>query len=195
MAWFTGSDDVTNTITTFGGGTGLESFLSVKETVPGELQSNGTYLVENANTTYTVTVNEEVGEDNTVDIGLGYVGIMPGTVIAKDPVVNYEGDAAAYIRYKVEVSGVDAKDLKFILGSEDAGVKVGEWVYVTEPKKTFNKTVFDHVEFSKDLGNEFNGAEIKVVADAVQADNIDLAADPYKGEFANLPWPKAEVAE
>lgn len=169
LAWFTDSETATNTVTT--GNVDVK----ITEALPTEEQQ--------AEGGFTATVNELEG--------LTYEGIEPGTVIPKDPVIQYVGASDAYVRYKVEVAGIPEENLKNVRFSRD-GIDVtdqimvmdGDYIYSTEIFKqgdfvTYGESVRDasalFTEVVFDGGNEMADLQdiaITIQADAIQADNL-----------------------
>lgn len=182
MAYFTGTDSKTNTITTYGSGTGLNGNIKVEEDVP-----------ENPNG-YTA----EKKEDGT---GIKYGDVKPGMIIDKNPTVIYDGNTEAFVRYRVvaTVNGEDIFDkLTFYLNGkivnpmaagENADKVVGIDAdknvcvyYKTAWEKDQSELLFDKVQFNgQDFGNDFAGGEIKVIADAVSAEGFANATQTVDG--------------
>lgn len=166
LAWFTDSETATNTVTT--GNVNVK----IIEALPTEEQQaeGGFTAVENA------------------DEGITYKGIEPGTVIPKDPVIQYIGASDAYVRYKVEVSGISEDNVKFIRNGVDVTEVImnmaGDYIYSTEIFKTgdfvtHGESVEEAVPFFTEVeffgGNELvdlQNISITVKADAIQADNL-----------------------
>lgn len=71
MAYFTGTADKTNTITTYGNGQGLNGDIKVEETVPANPEG------------YTAVEKEDKS-------GITYENVKPGMVIGKNPTIKYE---------------------------------------------------------------------------------------------------------
>lgn len=169
LAWFTDSETATNTVTT--GNVDVK----ITEALPTEAQQ--------AEGGFTATAN---GLE-----GITYEGIEPGTVIPKDPVIQYVGASDAYVRYKVEVTGIPEENLKNVRFSRD-GIDVtdqimvmdGDYIYSTEIFKqgdfvTHGESVGEEVPFFTEVeffgGNELvdlKDISITVKADAIQADNL-----------------------
>lgn len=169
LAWFTDSETATNTMTT--GNVDVK----ITEALPTEEQQ--------AEGGFTATVNELEG--------LTYEGIEPGTVIPKDPVIQYMGASDAYVRYKVEVTGIPEENLKNVRFSRD-GIDVtdqimvmdGDYIYSTEIFKqgdfvTYGESVRDASALFTEVvfngGNELANLQdiaITIQADAIQADNL-----------------------
>lgn len=166
LAWFTDSETATNVVTT--GNVNVK----ITEALPtAEQQTDGGF---------TAVENEWKG--------ITYGGIEPGTVIPKNPVIQYIGISDAYVRYKVEVSGIPEDNVKFIKNGEDVTEVItnmaGDYIYSTEifEKGDFvthggsvNEAVpfFTEVEFLG--GNELvdlQNIAITIKADAIQADNL-----------------------
>ena len=187
MAYFTGTAQKTNTITTYGDGHGLYGDIKVEEDLPGE--------DEQKKIGYTAVENEN---------GIAYSDVKPGMTIAKNPTVKYDGTTSAYIRYTIEVTGAEFKDLTFykdgkVVSPMEAaeGKVVGsangkKYVYYTDAKeKEFSDLLFDKVKFNgAAFGNDFSGAEIVVVADAVSAEDFE---PNFKGEETIDPWGGVEI--
>lgn len=166
LAWFTDSETATNVVTT--GNVNVK----ITEALPTEEQQEegGFTAVENA------------------DEGITYEGIEPGTVIPKDPVIQYIGASDAYVRYKVEVSGISEDNVKFIRNGVDVTEVImnmaGDYIYSTEIFKqgdfvTHGESVGEAVPFFTEVeffgGNELvdlQDISITVKADAIQADNL-----------------------
>lgn len=169
LAWFTDSETATNTVTT--GNVDVK----ITEALPTEEQQ--------ADGGFTAIAN---GLE-----GITYEGIEPGTVIPKDPVIQYVGASDAYVRYKVEVTGIPEENLKNVRFSRD-GIDVtdqimvmdGDYIYSTEIFKqgdfvTYGESVRDasalFTEVAFDGGNELadlRDIAITIQADAIQADNL-----------------------
>lgn len=169
LAWFTDSETATNTVTT--GNVNVK----ITEALPTEAQQ--------AEGGFTATANELEG--------IIYEGIEPGTVIPKNPVIQYVGASDAYVRYKVEVAGIPEENLKnvrFFQGGIDVTdqimAKDGKYIYSTEIFKqgdfvTYGESVRDasalFTEVVFDGGNELaelRDIAITIQADAIQADNL-----------------------
>lgn len=169
LAWFTDSETATNTVTT--GNVDVK----IIEALPTEEQQ--------AEGGFTATAN---GLE-----GITYEGIEPGTVIPKNPVIQYVGASDAYVRYKVEVTGISEKNLKnvrFLQGDIDVTDQImvmdGEYIYSAEIFKqgdfvTHGESVQDasalFTEVAFDGGNELadlRDIAITIQADAIQADNL-----------------------
>lgn len=166
LAWFTDSETATNTVTT--GNVDVK----ITEALPTEAQQ--------AEGGFTATAN---GLE-----GITYEGIEPGTVIPKDPVIQYVGASDAYVRYKVEVSGISEDNVKFIRNGVDVTEVImnmaGDYIYSTEIFKqgdfvTYGESVRDasalFTEVAFDGGNELadlRDIAITIQADAIQADNL-----------------------
>ena len=181
LAWFTDTETATNVITT--GNVDVK----ITENLPTEEeQEKGKYTAEKS---------QEDGVD-----GIVYGGIEPGTILKKDPVIQYIGVSDAYIRFKinVEVQNADGTaassdaakkvkdDIRFFKGDLDVTEAVYDStkdfqyttvVYQTGDYVDFftaddNHTLFDSVQFSG--GNELADAGIRITiqADAIQADNL-----------------------
>lgn len=166
LAWFTDSGTATNVVTT--GNVNVK----ITETLPtAEQQTNGGF---------TAVENEWKG--------ITYDGIEPGTVIPKNPVIQYIGISDAYVRYKVEVSGISEDNVKFIRNGVDVTEVImnmaGDYIYSTEIFKqgdfvTHGESVGEAVPFFTEVeffgGNELvdlQDISITVKADAIQADNL-----------------------
>lgn len=169
LAWFTDSETATNTVTT--GNVDVK----ITEALPTEEQQ--------ADGGFTAIAN---GLE-----GITYEGIEPGTVIPKDPVIQYVGASDAYVRYKVEIAGIPEKNQKNVRFFRD-GIDVtdqimvmdGGYIYSTEIFKqgdfvTYGESVRDasalFTEVAFDGGNELadlRDIAITIQADAIQADNL-----------------------
>lgn len=191
MAYFTGTDTVTNTINTNGGGdTGIAGNIQVIESDP---ETPG-FLPEGV--TYTAVA---VKEGNKVT-GINYTNLVPGVTIEKDPVVTYTGKESVYIRYKVELveaKGVTMADLTFqdadgvtvtpMNPTGDNYVVTNGYVYDTTihtGDKEYRLPLFSRVNFSNTLGNDFKSGKIVVTAEAIQSDEFTPdweAEDPWNG--------------
>lgn len=166
LAWFTDSETATNTVTT--GNVNVK----ITEALPTEAQQ--------AEGGFTATANELEG--------ITYEGIEPGTVIPKDPVIQYIGISDAYVRYKVEVSGIPEDNVKFIKNGEDVTEVItnmaDDYIYSTEIFEkgdfvTHGGSVNEAVPFFTEVkflgGNELvdlQNISITIKADAIQADNL-----------------------
>lgn len=163
LAWFTDTETATNIVTT--GNVDVK----ITETLP-----------ENP-VGYTVSRNVD-GE------GITYGGIEPGTVIDKEPVISYKGDSDAYVRYKIEFTAKKGDEalaigdgVTFLKDEKEVTPYVNGYVYSTQIYQK-NDTVaipFDQIKFAPEFGNELAGAEIeiKIVADAIQADNLSKTGE------------------
>ena len=169
LAWFTDSETATNTVTT--GNVDVK----ITEALPTEEQQ--------AEGGFTATVNELEG--------LTYEGIEPGTVIPKDPVIQYVGASDAYVRYKVEVTGIPEENLKNVRFSQ-GGIDVTDQIMVMDGEYIYSAEIFKqgdfvtHGESVQDAsalftevvfngGNELANLQniaITIQADAIQADNL-----------------------
>lgn len=169
LAWFTDSETTTNVVTT--GNVNVK----ITETLPTEdQQKEGGFTAE-----------ENMWE------GITYEGIEPGTIIPKNPVIQYIGASDAYVRYKVEISGIKEKNMGNISFSQggldvtdDIMLKSGAYIYSTEIFKTGDfvthgesvkdeSPLFTEVVFNG--GNELADLQdiaITIKADAIQADNL-----------------------
>lgn len=169
LAWFTDSETATNTVTT--GNVDVK----ITEALPTEAQQ--------AEGGFTATAN---GLE-----GITYEGIEPGTVIPKDPVIQYVGASDAYVRYKVEVTGIPEKNLKNVRFSQ-GGIDVTDQIMVMDGEYIYSAEIFKqgdfvtHGESVQDAsalftevvfngGNELANLQniaITIQADAIQADNL-----------------------
>lgn len=169
LAWFTDSETATNVVTTGNVNVKITEALPTKE----QQEKGG----------FTATANELNG--------ITYEGIEPGTVIPKNPVIQYVGASDAYVRYKVEVAGIPEENLKnvrFFQGGIDVTDQImamdGKYIYSTEIFKqgdfvTYGESVRDasalFTEVAFDGGNELAALRdiaITIQADAIQADNL-----------------------
>lgn len=125
-------------------------------------------------------VEEAKDEDGNVT-GLAYANILPGATVTKEPVVTNTGANSAYIRAKVTitVTGADGKTTLDEKGITLVGADIdGEgYIYVdhiVNPNETV--TLFNEFKIPTTWGNQYANAniEIKVVAEAVQSDNITV---------------------
>ncbi len=161
LAWFTDSETATNKVTT--GNVNVK----ITEALPTEAQQ--------AEGGFTATANELEG--------ITYEGIEPGTVIPKDPVIQYIGISDAYVRYKVEVSGIPEDNVKFIKNEVITNM-ADDYIYSTEIFEkgdfvTHGESVNEAVPFFTEVkflgGNELvdlHDISITIKADAIQADNL-----------------------
>ena len=186
IAWFTASSTATNTITT-----GSVSLI-LRETIFKAEEDQGQF--------WTTDISLD---DKGNQVGILYGNITPGTVIPKDPNIQYTGSSRAYIRYKVDVEGLpkSMKDkvtiIKVLEDKKRTPVEIGKYIYLDKifDTSTGNQDdvfykIFDDVEFSKDLGNDFSKEvdKIKIIitVDAVQADNFSVdfeSATPWGEDF------------
>lgn len=166
LAWFTDSETATNVVTTGNVNVKITEALPTKE----QQEKGG----------FTATANELNG--------ITYEGIEPGTVIPKDPVIQYIGISDAYVRYKVEVSGIPEDNVKFIKNGEDVTEVItnmaDDYIYSTEIFEkgdfvTHGESVKEAVPFFTEVkflgGNELvalHDISITIKADAIQADNL-----------------------
>ena len=182
LAWFTDTETATNVITT--------GYVDVKITEPDPM---ATVEKDGYSTSYNATT------------GIQYSNVTPGTKLKKAPTVTYIGPTNAYVRYKVmvDVTAVSGKDLtedeistikngmKFYKDGTDVteSVNVGSYVYagavdgnmtvIYKTNDTVAGPIFDHVEIPN-VGNMFSevaNITVNVVADAIQAANMDTNGD------------------
>lgn len=132
--------------------------------------------------------------DNTYKVG----DVQPGQVITKDPTVTVDADSLeAYIRVKIEISGLDKIELgdqsvdytqsledTFLVGNksmEEYGwyYSNGYYYYKESVAPGDSVKVFDTFHIPEKWGNEFAGIVfgINVTAEAVQASNFTPAKD------------------
>lgn len=175
LAWFTDSETATNTVTT--GNVNVK----ITEALPTEAQQ--------AEGGFTATANELEG--------ITYEGIEPGTVIPKEPVIQYVGASDAYVRYKVEIAGIPEKNQKNVRFFRD-GIDVTDQIMVMDGGYIYSTEIFKQGDFvthgesvqdASALFTEvvFNGGNeladlqniaITIQADAIQADNLpDVDSD------------------
>lgn len=195
LAWFTDTETATNVVTT--------------GNIDIVLNEDGTNVVDRL---------EGVGTEN----GLSYSDIMPGDVINKDvDIALADGSNDAWVRARIEFSGALIEDLgenenpgKYVDLLKDGTTIFGEdvtwgydenkevwYTYVTNTSKltadnaTFE--VFDQVKFADEaIGNEFSDTEvlnIEVIAEAIQADNIDSAEKAWTNTIEDAADPEEEV--
>lgn len=166
LAWFTDSETATNVVTTGNVNVKITEALPTKE----QQEKGG----------FTAAANDQEG--------ISYEGIEPGTVIPKDPVIQYIGISDAYVRYKVEVSGIPEDSVKFIKNGEDVTEVItnmaDDYIYSTEIFEkgnfvTHGESVNEAVPFFTEVkflgGNELvdlHDISITIKADAIQADNL-----------------------
>lgn len=166
LAWFTDSETATNVVTTGNVNVKITEALPTKE----QQEKGG----------FTAAANDQEG--------ISYEGIEPGTVIPKDPVIQYIGISDAYVRYKVEVSGIPEDNVKFIKNGEDVTEVItnmaDDYIYSTEIFEkgdfvTHGESVNEAVPFFTEVkflgGNELvdlHDISITIKADAIQADNL-----------------------
>lgn len=174
LAWFTDTETATNVVT-----------MGNVDILLNEDGSNDNDRLEGVST-------EE---------GLKYDNILPGDVINKDVNITLaEGSNDAWVRAKISVKGslvngsdssVPSNYITFL--NDNTPVLTGTWVYddgegewytyVECPNKLVDQEsgnkfeVFDQVQFNgENMGNEFENSDaltIKVVAEAIQADNVE----------------------
>lgn len=194
LAWFTDTETATNVVTT------------------GNID-----IVLKEDGTNTVGRLEGVGTEE----GLSYSDIMPGDVIKKDvDIALAEGSNDAWVRARIEFSGALIKALgegenpgkyvDLLKGGTTIFGEVVTWGYddiedvwytyvtntskLTEENDTFE--VFDQVKFADEaIGNEFSNKEvlnIVVIAEAIQADNIDSPEEAWDIPLRTQRIPKRE---
>ena len=116
------------------------------------------------------------------------VSAMPGSVVNKVVYVENVGSGAFYTRVKItpemvgadgEIIPLDASERLLTLDLNDTDWIAGEGGYYyyrgsVDPKTATSK-LFNHVTFSKDMGNEYQNAtvHIYVTAEAVQTANLE----------------------
>jgi len=119
------------------------------------------------------------------------VSAMPGSVVNKVVYVENVGSGAFYTRVKItpemvgadgEIIPLDASERLLTLDLNDTDWIAGEGGYYyyrgsVDPKAATSK-LFNHVTFSKDMGNEYQNAtvHIYVTAEAVQTANLEKYA-------------------
>lgn len=119
------------------------------------------------------------------------VSAMPGSVVNKVVYVENVGSGAFYTRVKItpemvgadgEIIPLDASERLLTLDLNDTDWIAGEGGYYyyrgsVDPKTATSK-LFNHVTFSKDMGNEYQNAtvHIYVTAEAVQTANLEKYA-------------------
>lgn len=177
LAWFTDSETATNVVTT--GNVNVK----ITEALPTEEQQE--------KGGFTAAANDQEG--------IFYEGIEPGTVIPKNPVIQYVGASNAYVRYKVEVAGIPEENLNDVRFFQD-GIDVtdqimamdGKYIYSTEIFKqgdfvTHGESVQDASALFTEVvfngGNELANLQniaITIQADAIQADNLPDVDDNGK---------------
>ena len=116
------------------------------------------------------------------------VRVMPGSVVNKVVYVENVGSGAFYTRVKItpevvaengEIIPLDASERLLTLDLNDKDWIAGEGGYYyyrgsVDPQAATSK-LFNHVTFSKDMGNEYQNTtvHIYVTAEAVQTANLD----------------------
>ena len=119
------------------------------------------------------------------------VSAMPGSVVDKVVYVENVGSGAFYTRVKItpemvgadgEIIPLDASERLLTLDLNDTDWIAGEGGYYyyrgsVDPKTATSK-LFNHVTFSKDMGNKYQNAtvHIYVTAEAVQTANLEKYA-------------------
>ena len=119
------------------------------------------------------------------------VSAMPGSVVNKVVYVENVGSGAFYTRVKItpemvgadgEIIPLDASERLLTLDLNDTDWIAGEGGYYyyrgsVDPKTATSK-LFNHVTFSKDMGNEYQNTtvHIYVTAEAVQTANLEKYA-------------------
>lgn len=123
-------------------------------------------------------VEETVAVSNTIDTE--NVKLMPGSKLAGNLVVNYTGDSAAYIRYKVAVSGDGAANVTLAL----TGAEADGWVYAETAAAT-DLTVAINGSVATTVDNEAQGKTVTLsfTVEALQKANTAASA---KDAFALL---------
>ena len=194
LAWFTDTETATNVVTT------------------GNID-----IVLNEDGTNSEDRLEGVGTEH----GLSYSGIMPGDVIKKDvDIALAEGSNDAWVRARIEFSGalIEAlgenenpeKYIDLLKGGESIFEEGATWAfdednnvwytYVTNTSELTAENsifeVFDQVKFADEaIGNEFSDTEvlnIEVIAEAIQADNIDSAEEAWTNTIEDAIDPDKE---
>ena len=128
--------------------------------------------------------------DETAE-GLVFENIVPGDTLKKDPTVRVAGNSeACFVRVKVEIDGFQFsdEDVAALLADidEDAWTLSDGYYYYNEALTAGQEaTLFDEVKIPAKWGNAYADAtfEIKVYAEAIQADNT---GDTAVEAFANL---------
>lgn len=148
------------------------------------------YFTDKEEATNIVTmghVDIELTEDAWTHGEEGITGVMPGQVIAKDPTITVaQGSLDAYVRVKLTVTGFEGmedadaykKDILDSLVLNDGWSKKADGYYYYSEKLTAGASttaVFDNVVIPYDWTNAVADAKfnIEVVAEAIQADNLE----------------------
>lgn len=134
-------------------------------------------------------------EPNYKDSGI----VVPGQTIVKDPTVTNTGSNTAYIRCKIDITGLDGsnEDITMtrktqllrgiVFGDPNDGGSAAKWVpagdgyFYYQEKLASNESVvfFSSVKIPESWDNDLADRKfhINVTAEAIQADNFDPSRD------------------
>ena len=150
-----------------------------------------------------MSLTEESGEgipienEQGVVTGLKFENVVPSQTVEKKPIVTNEGTQDFYLRVRIEKSFSDpnlSADVIETDGPDSAHWIAGKdgWYYYNVPLTAGDSAVvFEHVTFSPQMGNEYQGAEaeVSVLAQGVQAKNNPI---PEGGNVSDITgWPQA----
>lgn len=156
-----------------------------------------------------IALNENGGDDGVADgDGLKYEDVMPGDVFDKKVTIANEGNDA-YVRATIEVEGIDMTGTEAIEFMINNGKVSGlNWNYdaedevstaIVEHKGIFREgagewVIFDSIKVPDTWGNSYTDKtfNIKVTAEAIQADNIDSPEEAWKNTIEEAINPDVE---
>ncbi len=151
------------------------------------LAATGAWFTANGNTTEKplqfgtvkiASVTEDVVVKNTIDTTLDK--LMPGSSLEGNLKVDYQGNAAAYLRYKVTVGGAGAEYVTLTL----TGADTDGWVYADVAAATeFTAAINGSVATT--VGNDAQDAKVTIKFDVEAIQKANTAATA-KEAFALL---------
>lgn len=125
--------------------------------------------------------------DEEVSFPAQGIEIMPSRTVTKMVYVENTGGNPCYVRIKLDTSVTFENQEDYVEPSEDIMMNIdsenwlngndGYYYYKKELLPgSFTEKLFDEVEFSKNMGNEYQGAtiSISVSAEAVQSENNSI---------------------
>lgn len=132
---------------------------------------------------------QDTSVDGITDEGILFEGALPGDTIPKNPTITVKDDSEdAYVRVKLEFTpseqnGIDTESLDLLADQLYAGIENdGVWIkngdYLYYPTRLTAKdavVVFDEVKIPGSWDNitADKGFTIKVIAEAIQAENVE----------------------
>lgn len=201
LAWFSDADEVTNTFMVTNSLAEPNKIFSVDLKEKVDTNGDGKY---------------DETEDGVQENGHTYTDILPGASLYKEPVVKNSGSYDQYIRVKVTatdarewqamLAGHNISDLTELFGGYDDA----KWIRIDEPDwdqdqdtvtYTFylqrilepgkQESLFTHVNIpgqltQNDLATVGGDFQLKIVAEAVQTENLGDNVDTAKEAFAVL---------